>query len=71
MKNLGILIALGAILLAVKRQRPVLAGHSVKEEFWRPCNCEYDKAVQALKFVTTFHNPDAVFRELKSDVLGY
>ena len=70
-KDISFLIGLGVILLMVKRNRPVLEGYNVKDEFWAPCNNQYTKAVSSLKFVCNFHNPEAVLKELKRDVLGY
>lgn len=70
-EDLPFLIGLGAILLMIKRERPVLEGHSVKEEFWKPCKSCYQSAVDNLKFVATFHNPEAILKEVKKDVLGY
>jgi len=35
-----------------------------------PCKKEYDKALTSLKFVTLFHNPKKVFKQLRRDLLG-
>jgi len=69
-KDWPILLGMVAVFLAVKRRRPVPLGHSVKEEFWLPCQKAYDKAVLGAKFVCAFHNPKAVFEALKKDILG-
>lgn len=70
-ENIPILIGLGIILLMIKRTRPVLEGYNIKNDFWVPCNDQYAKAVNSLKFVCNFHNPEVVLKEFKKDVLGY
>lgn len=65
-----ILLGMVAVFMVMKRSRLVPLGHSVKEEFWIPCQKAYDSAVRRLKFVCNFHNNEAIFEELKKDLLG-
>jgi hypothetical protein len=43
---------------------------NVKSEFGLPCAREYQKALSAMKFLSRYHSKEALFKQLRIDVLG-